>query len=69
MVHTATGSALQLRRDPARLTGGLVQRRIEDPTLCRSWGDRLTRLTLRTDPSRTPGGPPVLLRLRIERAG
>ncbi|MFI6703474.1 heparinase [Streptomyces sp. NPDC050509] len=68
VVDTAGGGTLRLTWDPALLTGALEHQPIADPTLRRSWGHRLTRLTLTTDPSRAPGGAPVPPRVRIERA-
>ncbi|AXG82304.1 heparinase [Streptomyces paludis] len=69
VVATAGGGALQLTWDAALLTAVLEEQPLEDPLLRRSWGERLTRLTLRTGPSRTPGrAPHPPLRVRIERA-
>ncbi|MFE4057725.1 heparinase [Streptomyces sp. NPDC059096] len=68
LVDTAGGGALRLTWDPALLTGALEHQPLADPTLRRSWGDRLTRLTLRTDPSRPSGGASRPLSVRIERA-
>ncbi|MEW1723285.1 heparinase II/III family protein [Streptomyces sp. NPDC093109] len=68
VVGTAGGGALQLTWDPALLTAGLDEQPLDDPLLRLSWGKRLTRLTLRTDPSHGAGQPPVPPQVRIERA-
>lgn len=65
VVTAGTGRALRLSWDPALLTGQVEHRSIEDPTLRKSWGPRLTRLTLSAEP---PADPHAVLRVRIERA-
>ncbi|NUW39458.1 heparinase II/III family protein [Nonomuraea rhodomycinica] len=46
VVMAAGGRWLELRWDPAVATASIEHRDIDDPRLARSWGARLTRLTL-----------------------
>ncbi|MFF7999077.1 heparinase II/III family protein [Streptomyces sp. NPDC007917] len=62
---TADGHSLSISWDPNRATASLEHRRLDDPLLRESWGERLTRLTL-TVPGPAAGEP---FTVRMERDG
>ncbi|MEU6848884.1 heparinase [Actinacidiphila alni] len=68
LVEAGTDRVLRLSWDPARLTGQVEHQSVDDPALRKSWGSRLTRLTLRADPPVTRSESRCVLRVRIERA-